>query len=92
MRSFQTPTLPVITLPTVTVTLTAAGNDPRSQVSLKTGENSTLSGLVWWERLEYFLCWRVTVDHTARPRRTLAYDYDHREPRHNTDNTCSVQT
>ena len=46
MRSFQTPTLPVITLPTVTVTLTAAGNDPRSQVSLKTGENSTLSGLV----------------------------------------------
>ena len=29
MRSFQTPTIPVITLHTVTVTLTAAGNDPR---------------------------------------------------------------
>ena len=87
MPSFQTPTLPVITLHTVT--LTDAGNDPWR--GLKTGE---IKFVFWWERLEYFLCWecRWTRDHTARPRRTLARDYDHREPRHNTANTCFVQT
>ena len=91
MPSFQTPTLPVITLHTVTLHSPPQEMTPE-EVSLKTGENSTLSSgeSVW----NIFCVWecRWTGDHTARPRRTLACDYDHREPRHNTANTCFVQT
>ena len=92
MPSFQTPTLPVITLHTVTLHSPPQEMTPE-EVSLKTRENSTLSsGESVWNIFCVESEWRRTGDHTARPRRTLACDYDHREPRHNTANTWFVQT